>query len=88
MCGAWVYLTQAWILQVGLDGWRMENFPQQLYIYINPVFLCIIKNNQNYLTDYVCLWINFFITFTGRYVYSHNMSEKKLPILSPDMLQR
>ncbi len=44
--------------------------------------------NQNYLTDYVRLWINLFVTFTGRFVAYpvFNMFaqyvRKILPILS------
>ncbi len=41
----------------------------EIYIYKNPEFLCVLlKKNQNYLTNYVRLWINLFFTFTGRFV--------------------
>ncbi len=52
-------------------------------IYKNPVFFCcVIWKKRNHLTSYIRLWINLFITFTGRFVaiqcliYSDNMSEK------------
>ncbi len=45
-------------------------------------FYALSKNIGNHLTDYIHLWINLFITFTGRFadikclIYSCNMSEK------------
>ncbi len=58
--------------------WFITITAQNNLIYKNPAFLCaLFKNN---LTNYIRLWINLFVKFTGRFlaiecfIYSYNMS--------------
>ncbi len=76
-----------------ISSYYPYNIHLYIYIYKSSVSLCIILKHQNYLTDYVSLWINLFVTFTGEFVaysvlniFSQNVC-KILPILSRDMLQ-